>query len=270
MKIKNILNQKDISLSIKKYVLSDILKTDINYILLNQEKEISFLNQYKYNKLKNRILKGEPFQYVLKKANFYGLNYYINNNVLIPRPETERLVELTLSKLETKFKNKDLDVLDIGTGSGIIALTIKRLKPEYNVDATDISTKALKVAKKNANTQTLKINFSKADIINTNKKYNCIVSNPPYLDKESRTTEKSVKDYEPDIALFGGGKGLETYKKLFKKIKDNLKPEYLIAIEIGENQSKDLIKMINQDFNNPKIEVIKDYNNYERYLFIEK
>ncbi len=237
--------------------------------------EIEYIKKYlpKDKNLKeaiNRLEIGEPVQYIVGDVNFYGNIIKVNKNVLIPRPETEFLVEKTKDLIEKLFTKKNISILDIGTGSGCIAITLKKLFPSSSVTACDISANALEVAIDNANNNNVEINFINSDIFNNIKdSYNCIISNPPYL-KEDDYIMDIVKNNEPNIALYANDNGLYFYKEILKKSKDYLKEDYLIAFEIGETQKEDIIKIAKEYY--PKANIIseKDLNNLDRYIFIYK
>ena len=148
MKIKDILN-KDIT-NEQKLALEQVLNLSKPELIVNKDRELTKKEYKTYQRISKKLNKDLPIGYILKKTYFYNNEFYINKNVLIPRPETEVLVQETYSLIEQTFKNKDINILDIGTGSGIIAITLKELNKNYNITATDISKKALKVAKKNS------------------------------------------------------------------------------------------------------------------------
>ena len=146
MKINDILTNDNIEN--KKLALEQVLNLSKPELLLNKNKELTKKNYKEYKKIIKKLNKGLPIQYITKKANFYGKEYYVNKNTLIPRPETEILVHKTNQLIEKHMNNKNINILEIGTGSGIIAITLKKLNKNYNITATDISKKAIKVAKK--------------------------------------------------------------------------------------------------------------------------
>ena len=224
------------------------------------------------NKYKEELLalkNGKPLQYVIGNVNFYGIKYYINENVLIPRFETEELVENTINYIKKNF-NYPIDIVDLGCGSGVIGLTLEKKISTKSVDLIDISPKALTVTKKNIINLNSRANIMENNFLeNINKKYDLIISNPPYI-KTDEQIENIVKENEPHIALYGGKEGLDCYKEILKNINNNLKEKALIAFEIGSNQAQDLIKLINIYLTNVKIIVKKDLSGRDRMLFIFK
>lgn len=231
-----------------------------NYLL----KYIKNKDDYKESiqKLKN----GMPIQYVIGNVDFYGYTFDVNPNVLIPRFETEGLIEKVLMYINSK----NINILDIGTGSGCIAITLKKKLPDSNVTATDISDAALEVAKINAYKNNVQISFLNGNLLDPVKgKYDLIISNPPYISYDEKIDDL-VKKNEPNIALYASNKGLDCYVRILKKIKKHLNKKYLIAFEIGELQGKSLKKIARRKFLFSKIWVEKDLQGRDRYLFIKK
>ncbi len=214
-----------------------------------------------------RYKNGEPVQYIIGDVNFYGNTIKVNKDVLIPRYETEELVEKTIKKIKNKF-NKKIDVLDLCTGSGCIAITIKK-EINSNVTATDISSDALEVAKKNVNLNNVDIKLINSDLFNNiDGKFDCIISNPPYISYDEEIDE-IVKNNEPNIALYAPNNGLYFYEEILKNIKKYLNDEFIIAFEIGYKQGEFLVELANRYLNNVTISVEKDLQGRDRFLFIE-
>ena len=215
-----------------------------------------------YKKLKEEY----PIQYLIGYVNFYGNKIYVNENVLIPRYETEYLVEKTVKYAKEKF-NKKINVLDLGTGSGCIAISIKK-KLDCDVTGIDISSKALEIASKNAKENNVSIKFINNNMLNNiNEKYDLIISNPPYIDKNEKIMDM-VDKYEPHEALYADNNGLYFYEEILKNVSNNINDNFLIAFEIGYNQANDIITLINKYLSNVKISVEKDLSNRDRYIFI--
>lgn len=218
-----------------------------------------------FNQGIDMIIKGKPVQYVIGNVDFYGNIIDVNENVLIPRFETERLVELTIEKVKDMTKNPV--ILDIGTGSGCIAIALKK-ELDCEVDAIDISDEALKVAKNNALKNDVKITFYKSNVLrNVSKKFDVIISNPPYI-REDEEIMDVVKNNEPHIALYAPNNGLYFYEEILKNCIYNLKEKYLIAFEIGYEQKDSIIELANKYLDNINIETYKDYSDKDRYIFI--
>lgn len=214
-----------------------------------------------------RYKNGEPVQYIIGDVNFYGNTIKVNKDVLIPRYETEELVEKTIKKIKNKF-NKKIDVLDLCTGSGCIAITIKK-EINSNVTATDISSDALEVAKENVNLNNVDVKLINSDLFNNiDGKFDCIISNPPYISYDEEIDE-IVKNNEPNIALYAPNNGLYFYEEILKNIKKYLNNEFIIAFEIGYKQGESLVELANRYLNNVTISVEKDLQGRDRFLFIE-
>ncbi len=252
-------------------LLKEIEKEDIsnfNYLLkykfnLNTN---DFIPKKDISKLKKLVIKARniPVQYIVGNVNFYGYLYNVNKNVLIPRFETEELVENTIQIIKKKFNNT-ISILDLCTGSGCIGITLKR-ETNANVTISDISKKALKVAK--INSKGLNIKIIQSDIFkNIKDKYDVIISNPPYISYDEKIMD-IVKNNEPKIALYATNNGLYYYEKILKNIKDHLNKEFLIAFEIGETQKEKIIDIANKYLDNIEIICKKDLQNRDRMIFI--
>ena len=256
---------------LKKIDKQDI--TNFNYLIkykfnlsndeLNNKKAISKL---KVNKILGLVKKSRkiPVQYIVGNVNFYGYTYKVNKNVLIPRFETEELVENTIDLIKKKF-NKKVSILDIGTGTGCIGITLKRELDAF-VTISDISKKALKVAKYNKEDLDIKIIHSNL-LEKINDKYDVIISNPPYISYDEDIMDL-VKNNEPHIALYADNEGLYCYEQILKTCKKNLNKKFLIAFEIGENQKEKIIELANKYLDNIEIISKKDMQERDRMIFI--
>lgn len=268
MKIKDLLQENKNNQNQIKLALEQVLNLSKPEILLNKEKELTKKEYKEYQKIIKNLQKGKPIQYITNKAYFYGQEFFVNKNVLIPRPETETLIEDTLILINEHFKDKTIKVLDIGTGSGIIAITLNNQNKNLQITATDISNKALKVAKKNQKKHQTNVNFVRTNLYkNIKDKFDIIISNPPYIKENSQTVEEQVLKNEPRLALFGGKDGLDYYRNILKNIKSIIKENHIIAFEIGENQGKKIEKLIKKQFPKDQIIIKKDYNNFDRYIY---
>jgi release factor glutamine methyltransferase len=213
-----------------------------------------------------KLIKGIPIQYVVGNVDFYGLIFDINENVLIPRFETEELVEKSIKYINDFFKNK-VDIVDIGTGSGCIAISLKK-NLECNMDAVDISNKALEVAKKNAKKLEANIKFYKGDLLTPlDKKYDVIISNPPYI-ADNEDIMEMVKNNEPHIALYADNEGLKNYEEILKNAKAYLKDKSMIIFEIGQTQGVKIREIALKYFPNSTVKIEKDMQGRDRFIFI--
>lgn len=211
---------------------------------------------------------GKPFQQILGHTEFYGKKFFVDEHVLIPRPETEELLEIAISEIQNlKFKIQNLKILDIGTGSGIIPITLKNHFPEAEVSAIDISEKALETAKRNADLHQAKINFIQADYLHTDlrEKYDIIISNPPYIAREEDIEiENSVKGFEPNIALFSPTEdALIFYKKIAKDCQKHLNENGMFFLEINQKLGTETLDLF-QNFSEQKL--VKDLSDNDRFV----
>ncbi len=241
--------------------MSTVTPKDIEYLKKNLDN----------NDLEEAILRlknGEAIQYIVGNVDFYGNKLIVNKNVLIPRFETETLVEKTINFAKKMFKEK-ISILDIGTGSGAIAITLKK-KLDCTVVASDISPEALTVAKENAKNNYTDITFVQSDLFsNINGVFDIIISNPPYLSYDEEIMDV-VKNNEPHIALYAKNNGLYYYDEILKNIKKYLKDNFLIAFEIGYKQALDIKRMAHKYLDNIEVIIDKDLSGKDRYIFIKK
>ena len=252
-----------------KILLAEILNKNPLELLtcLDEIVPIDKIELYKKEVL--ALEEGKPLQYVIGYVNFYGNKFYVDERVLIPRFETEELVENTI-KYVNEYFTEPVDIIDLGTGSGVIGLTLENKLSPNSVDLIDISKEALEVTEKNKNNLNSKANLLQSDFFdNINKKYDVIISNPPYI-KTNEEIEDIVKDNEPHLALYAGDNGLDCYEKILKDISNHMKDKCLIAFEIGYEQREDIINLINKYLDNVRIEVKKDLSEKDRMIFIFK
>ena len=230
---------------------------------------LDYLKKYYSGDIKEaevRLENGEPVQYIVGNVDFYGFPFVVNKNVLIPRFETEELVERTIAIIQKKFSQK-IDAVDLGTGSGCIAITLKKMI-NANIDAVDISERALEVAKKNASKNQVDIQFYLGDMLEPlHKKYDVIISNPPYI-AESEEIMEIVKNNEPHQALYAKNNGLYFYEEILKNVKNYLKNQYLIAFEMGETQGEAIKEMAYQYLEHCEVTIEKDLTGSDRFVFI--
>ena len=229
--------------------------------------DIEYLKKYYKGNIEDaikRLDKGEPVQYIVGDVDFYGNTFKVDKRVLIPRFETEGLCEIALSYLT----NTNLDVVDLGTGSGCIAITIKKKLPNINMDAVDISKDALEVAKENAKLNNVEINFYNGDMLKPlNKKYDCIISNPPYIAHDEEVMD-IVKNNEPNNALYADNDGLYFYEEILKNSINYLKDKYYIFFEMGYNQGEK-IKHLALKYLDCNVEIKKELQSFDRYVIIK-
>ncbi len=279
MNIKNLLNNYSKKLYFlsnalakldSEILLSRVIKKDRKYLILNPQKKINDKNIKLFDYLIERRKNGEPIAYIVKNKEFWKNNFYINNNVLIPRPDTEILIEETLKLYKINHK---LRVLEIGVGSGCILLSILKERKNFFGVGIDISKKAINVASFNAKMHHLenRTTFYKSDVDKfLIGKYDLIISNPPYIkDQDLKYLEKDILEYEPKVALSGGQDGLSKITKVINRTALLLKKNGKFILEIGFDQKNKVIDILkNNKFYINK--VVKDYARNDRCIVSTK
>ncbi|MBB6370312.1 peptide chain release factor N(5)-glutamine methyltransferase [Chryseobacterium shigense] len=216
---------------------------------------------------------GRPYQQILGETEFYGMLFFVDENVLIPRPETEELLEMAIREIRgSKLNAQNLKILDIGTGSGVIPLVLKKYFPHAEVSSVDFSEKALETAKRNAEHHQLEINFIHADYLNfeLSENYDIIISNPPYIGiEEESDIADSVKEFEPKMALFSPVQdALIFYRKIAEDSKQYLKNNGLLFLEINQKLGPETLELYTQHFS--EAHLIKDLSENNRFIFGKK
>ena len=242
-------------------------------IRMNNDLELSDENEKKFKNIISDLKTEKPYQYILGETEFYGMRFYVNENVLIPRPETEELLELAIDKIQSsKLDIDQLKILDIGTGSGIIPLVLKKHFSNAKISSIDFSEKALEAAKRNAEFHQLEVSFIHADYLNfkLNENYDVIISNPPYIGMDEEIEiEYSVKDFEPKIALFSPTEdALIFYKKIAEDSKKYLNKNGLLFLEINQKLGKETLELYKNEFK--EADLIKDLSGNDRFVIAVK
>jgi len=249
-------------------IILNLNKIDIRSQL---ENSISVENQNEFLKTVSILKEGKPYQQILGETYFYGNRFFVDENVLIPRPETEELIELIENKL-SHLKKEKLKILDVGTGSGCISISLAKIFPNAEVSSIDISEKALNVAQKNADFHKVKVNFIQKDYLTgkLDEIYDIIVSNPPYIDVlEKEEISYSVKNFEPNIALFAPeNRVLAFYEKIAKDSENHLKKEGSVFLEINQKLGKETLQLFQDVLT--KSELVKDLSENDRFVIGEK
>jgi len=247
------------------YIISHVLGCKRFDLYVRFEEIVSLENREKIKKMVIERAKSKPLQYVIGETEFYGHRFFVNESVLIPRPETEYLVEKIITEIDSYNT-----ILDIGSGSGAIAITLKKELPYLSITAVDISASALKIATENAKLNQVEIEFIESDIFSKlNTKFDIIVSNPPYIpQKEYEALDKEILEYEPKLALLAEDDGLYFYRRILSEAKLYLNVNGKIYFEIGYNQS-DRIKKIAENNGFTEIETLKDLNGFDRIMIIK-
>jgi len=237
------------------------------------EQELLSEDEKKLIEVISELKTSKPYQHILGETEFYGMTFFVNENVLIPRPETEELLELAIKKIKSSASDiQGLKILDIGTGSGIIPLVLKKHFPQAEVSSIDFSEKALEVARKNAAFHQLTISFIHADYLNFDliENFDVIISNPPYIAiDEEQEIEHSVKDFEPTMALFSPTPdALIFYRKIAEDSKKYLNKNGLLFLEINQKLGSETLDLYRNDFEEAAL--IKDLSENDRFVFGRK
>ncbi len=260
------LKENKLEAEIAEYLLLERKKWTKTDLLINFKQDMPEIEFDLFKADLTEIIKHVPVQYIIGSCEFYGRRFLVNEHTLIPRPETEELVDLILKE----NKNISKQIVDIGTGTGIIAISLKADRSKWNMLSLDISKEALKIARKNAAILEQEVTFLESDVLsgyNRTEKIDIIVSNPPYISvDEWEVMDESVKKYEPKQALFAEDKGLAIYKKIAKEAKTYLAEEGKIYLEIGYLQGKEVAHIFQIAFPKKKIQIVKDINGQERII----
>lgn len=275
MKIKEILkigneklsNVTEANLKLR-LLISKIIDKPKEFLITHNEEEITKIQGNKILEGIEKLANNIPIQYIINEQEFMGIKFFVDENVLIPQPDTEILVEQVIKNC----KDANKKILDLCTGSGCIAISLKKYIPQVKIFASDISSKALEIAKKNAKQNNTEINFIESDLFQNinNEKFDIIASNPPYIKQDViKSLDKEVQN-EPNIALNGGKDGLDFYRKIIKESYEYLANDGKLYLEIGYDQKEDLIDLYNKDGRYKNINCIKDLANNDRVIVIEK
>ena len=271
--LKNIQDEQEIEsfFFILTEYLHNLKRVDV---ALNPNFELSEVEVEKWNTILADLQHEKPIQYITGEAWFYGLQFEVNENTLIPRPETEELVEWIIESQKSKVQSQKCEILDIGTGTGCIPISLKTNLPQANVSAIDVSEKALEVAKRNAVSNRVDISFIQADILEVedlSQYFDIIVSNPPYVrNLEKEEIKKNVLDYEPHLALFvEDTDALLFYRKIAQLALKNLAPNGLLFFEINQYLGKETVELL-ENFGFKNIELKKDIYGNDRMIRCEK
>lgn len=256
---------------VARYLLQHVLQKNYSELMMTIYEEITPEAYQTFWDYVEEHVTGRPFQYIIGQESFYGRDFLVNEHVLIPRPETEELIEEVKKRTANLFEaNKSIKIADIGTGSGAIALTIKKEISNAKVTATDISPEALVVSKKNAERLEAKVEFKQGDLLApiADQKWDIILSNPPYIGShEAEDLSDTVIDYEPHLALFAEEDGLQLYRKMAAQLPDMMNIPSFIGFEIGYAQGPAVQKMLQNAFPLALVEVVQDINQKNRFVF---
>lgn len=253
------------------FLLLELSEMESHNLYYEYDNEMDDELNERFQEALQRLLKQEPLQHILGYEYFYGYKFKVNEDVLIPRPETEELVANVLADYDEYFHGQKVCAIDVGSGSGAIAISLKKEEDNLQMYASDISEKAVMVAKENAQALGVDVTFLVGDMlqpfIDENIKVDILVSNPPYIPVEEQM-EKSVVDFEPHVALFGGEDGLKFYRMIFENAHKVIKEKAILAFEMGYNQKEAMEKEARKYFPTDRMETVKDLNGKNRMFFI--
>lgn len=266
---KNVLSKNNIedNVIVTRELLAFVLGVEKQYLVIHLADELNAEDYIKFKENINKLINGKPLQYITNNQEFMGLNFFVNENVLIPQPDTEIIVEETLKKCKgLLLKNGKIKILDLCTGSGAIAVSLSIfLGDEAEVFASDISTKALEVAKYNNGKNNTNVRFIESNLFKNiqEQKFNIIVSNPPYIRSDVINKLSKQVQNEPHLALDGGEDGLKFYKKIIEQSCNYIENGYLI-LEIGYDQKEDVENLLKENKNYSEIKTIQDLSGNDR------
>lgn len=266
--LKELNNVEEASLKTR-LLLAYVLGKPKEYLIIHADEEITQNKIDKFFEGIDKLKNGTPLAYITHKQEFMKLDFYVDENVLIPRPDTEILVEAIIERCN---ENKKIHILDLCTGSGAIAISLASYIPNSSVLGIDISKSALDIAKKNAQKNGVNVSFIESDLLENidNKEWDVIVSNPPYIETDViKSLQEEVKK-EPIIALDGGKDGLDFYRRIISNAPSYLKNNGLLALEIGYNQANEVTELLNNMGCYDELEVIKDLGGNDRVVLAKR
>ena len=271
-KYERLCGQNDIPPETVMAYLVEISQRERYNLYANFEEEMPSALEAEFDAGMARILKDEPMAHVLGYSWLYGYKMIVNGDVLIPRVETEELCAQILARIDEFFPDYEtIECADIGTGSGAIAIAVSLEEPKVRMRATDISEEALQTASKNAEINGAEIEFTAGDmlepLIEKGVKLDILISNPLYIPADEQM-EKSVVDFEPHVALFGGSDGLYFYRKIFAGCRSLLKEKAFMAFEMGWDQRERMSRLVEEMLPEADYEIVRDMNGKDRMLFV--
>jgi release factor glutamine methyltransferase len=254
--------------------LQHILECNRTQLLINMREDLEDNRWVQFQEMIHKHIEGQPIQYLIGYEYFYGRKFFVNEEVLIPRPETEELVEGVLNRINKLWKKTEqLELVDVGTGSGAIAITLALENNQLTVHTVDIADESIQVAKRNALALNAEVNFIHNDLLNyfidQNKRVDIVVSNPPYIPHEDwMGLDDVVKNHEPYRALVGGKDGLDFYRRFATDLPKVLNEKALVAFEVGVGQGEPVSAILKEAFPNADVEVVFDINGKDRMVYM--
>lgn len=276
MKLKELIKKSTIKLkenniydyNIKlKIIIEYFFNIPRNKMIVYMDKDITNKEEVEFEKILEKVINGVPIQYITNKQEFMGIEFYVDENVLIPQPDTETLVESVIKYCDKI--NHSLKILDLCTGSGAIAISIAKCTKNTRIYASDISKKAIEIARKNAEKNGVQINFIESDMFENilEKDFDIIVANPPYIKTDVIKTLNAEVKNEPYIALNGGIDGLKFYKIICRESKKYITKDGVIFLEIGYDQKEDVTNIFKEKYLD--VYCLKDLNNNDRVIIVK-
>lgn len=253
-------------------LLQHVVQTNYSGLMMKMHDAISEGQVQQFTNAIEAHVKGRPVQYITGVEEFYGRIFEVDESVLIPRPETEELIVGTIERMRKLFHTQKLTLADIGTGSGAIAITMKKEWPDLDVTATDLSTAALNTARKNAGNLQAELIFAEGDLTApiAHQKWDVVLSNPPYIAFDDMPSMSDVVvEHEPHSALFAEEDGLILYRKLAEQLPPLMNTPGLIGLEIGYTQGETVANYFREHFPQAKVSIVKDINGKDRIIFCE-
>ena len=249
-----------------RWIAEDTLQMTTSGLRFEAQNTLTEAQLAAMNECLNRRIQGEPVQYILRRADFMGLRLYVDSNVLIPRQDTETLVESVIIALQPR---REARVLDLCAGSGAIGLSIKTLVPGAEVTLSDISAGALEVVRRNAHELNAEVSIKQGDLFKAvgREKYDLVVSNPPYIRTEDMAALQREVQFEPALALEAGLDGLDFYRRIASEVQDHLNPGGCVYLETGYDQAQDVLRLLQDAGTWQESGVIKDLNGIERIVW---
>lgn len=269
-----ILEQNNLEISVAKFMLMGLTNLHSYQLIPMLDETVEAKLELQFSNAIQAYVNGRPLQYILGFEEFFARRFIVDESVLIPRFETEELVEQILYRLDDFFAQQSkLKLVDVGTGSGAIAITLKLEEPTLTVFATDYSCEALATAKENARCLEANVEFIQGDmlkpLINKKIKFDCLISNPPYIPQDEEVQD-IVLNNEPHVALFGGVDGTYFYERIFEKANLILNQKAFMAFEIGENHADKLVELAKYYLPEFEIEILKDLQGKQRMMFMTR
>lgn len=253
-------------------LLQHVVQTNYSGLMMKMHDAISEEQVLQFTNAIEAHVKGHPVQYITGVEEFYGRIFEVDESVLIPRPETEELIVGTIERMQKLFHKQELTLADIGTGSGAIAITMKKEWPNLDVTATDLSVAALATARKNAKNLQAELTFAEGDLTApiAHQKWDVVLSNPPYIAFDDMPSMSDVVvEHEPHSALFAEEDGLILYRKLAEQLPSLMNTPGLIGLEIGYTQGETVANYFREHFPQAKVSIVKDINGKDRMIFCE-